>query len=149
MSADRETWLTETLSAENYEEVLALWVDAGLSIRPRGRDSRESFAAQIASGIQTVLGVRDEGHLVGVIVTTHDTRKGWMNRLAVHPDFRRKGIGLGLVRAGERVLRQQGMRIIAALVEEWNEASLALMVRAGFSDYTGVHYLTKREHDWV
>lgn len=142
-------WKTETLPAHDYDAILALWQAAGLSIRPKGRDSRPQFEAQIAGGTHTLLGVRDGERLVGVIIATHDGRKGWLNRLAVHPDYQRRGIGLHLIRAGEQALKSQGMQIIAALVEDWNEASLALMACAGYKLHPDVHYLTKREHDDV
>ncbi len=142
-------WTTAPLGAEDYDAILALWQAAGLSIRPNGRDNRSQFEAQLASGTHTVLGVRDGGQLAGVIIATHDGRKGWLNRLAVHPDYQRRGIGLHLIRAGEQALKSQGMQIIAALVEDWNQASLALMARAGYKVHPDVHYLTKRDHDDV
>jgi len=63
-----------------------------LHIRPKGRDSREAFEGQLASGIQTAVGIEmEQGDLIGVVLVTHDSRKGLINRLAVHPDWRRKG----------------------------------------------------------
>ena len=133
------------LTAEDYDAVRELWEQAGLKIRSSGRDSREQFAKQLAGGIQTVLGARLEDRLVGVVITTHDGRKGWINRLAVHPDFRREGLGLRLIAEAERVLHEQGLPIIAALIEDWNQPSLALFVRAGYVEYPGIHYVTKRD----
>jgi len=136
------------LTANEYETILDLWQQAGLPVRPTGRDSREQFVEQMARGLQTVIGVRDGARLVGVVVTTHDGRKGWINRLAVHPEYRRRGIGRQLIAEAERVLHDQGMQIIAALIEDENEASLTLFESAGYSDYPGLHYVSKRDrHD--
>lgn len=141
-------WTIVTLTANDYDAVLQLWKEAGLPIRGAGRDSREQFAAQLASGLQTVIGARDDDRLVGVVVTTHDGRKGWINRLAVHPDYRRQGIGRRLISEAEQVLRDQGTRIIGALIENGNTASLTLFEQAGYVDYPGIHYVSKREsHD--
>ncbi|MBN1201132.1 MAG: GNAT family N-acetyltransferase [Anaerolineae bacterium] len=138
----------ETLTADDYDAVLALWQAAGLSIRPRGRDSREQFTRQLGGDTQHVIGARDAGRLVGVVVATHDGRKGWINRLAIHPEYRRQGIGLKLIAEAERVLHEQDISIIAALIEDWNEPSLALFQKAGYVDYPGIHYVTKRDsHD--
>lgn len=144
-----DTWVTLTLTAEDYDAILALWQQAKLPIRPAGRDSRTQFAAQIANGTQTVLGVREGDRLIGVVVATHDGRKGWINRLAVHPDVRRRGLGLYLIAEAERVLRDQGIQITAALIEDYNQPSLALFERAGYVLHRDIHYLTKREHDDV
>jgi ribosomal protein S18 acetylase RimI-like enzyme len=138
-----------TLTAEDYDAVRKLWEQAGLPIRAAGRDSREQFAEQLAGGIQNVVGARLGDRLVGVVVTTHDGRKGWINRLAVHPDFRRQGLGLRLIAEAERVLHEQGLQIIAALIEDWNQPSLALFERAGYVEYPGIHYVAKRDRQDV
>jgi len=134
---------------DDYDELLALWQRAGLhSLKPRGRDSRASLARQLASTIQTILGLEVDGQLVGAVVATHDSRKGWINRLAVDPDHRRRGYGARLIAAAEEVLHEQGMRVIAALVESDNPASLALFRKAGYVEIDpGIHYLTKRDSD--
>jgi ribosomal protein S18 acetylase RimI-like enzyme len=146
MSAD---WTIVTLGADDYDAVRDLWSQTGLKIRPVGRDSREQFAAQLSSGLQTVIGARAGERLVGVVLTTHDGRKGWINRLAVHPDCRRQGLGRRLVQEAERVLHDQGLTVIAALIEDGNTASLTLFQRAGYADFTEIHYVTKRENDDV
>jgi ribosomal protein S18 acetylase RimI-like enzyme len=132
------------LSPTDYPQILALWERAGLSIRPRGRDSHGAFARQLASGIQTVLGLRERETLVGVIVITHDSRKGWLNRLAIDPACRRQGLALRLIEAAEEHLRSEGIQVIAALIEEGNGPSLALFAAAGYADHPGIHYLSKR-----
>ncbi|MBN1562902.1 MAG: GNAT family N-acetyltransferase [Anaerolineae bacterium] len=137
------------LTAEDYDAVRDLWIAAGLSIRPVGRDSRAQFAAQLAGDTQTVIGLRAGEQLIGVIVATHDGRKGWLNRLAIHPDFRRQGLGQRLIAAAEQQLHDQGMRIIAALIEDWNDPSLALFQKVGYMTHPDIHYLTKRDADDV
>jgi ribosomal protein S18 acetylase RimI-like enzyme len=135
------------LGLDDLDRLLALWQRAGLhSLKLQGRDSRDALARQLASGVQTILGMESDGKLVGAVIATHDGRKGWINRLAVDPDYRRRGYAGTLIEAAERVLREQGLRVIAALVESDNRASLALFRRLGYVDAGGdVHYLSKRE----
>ena len=133
-----------TLAAADYPRIVTLWGRAGLSIRPHGRDGQPAFASQLAGGIQIVLGLEEGDALVGVIVVTHDSRKGWLNRLAIDPAYRRRGLGRQLIQAAEEHLRSQGIEVIAALIEDWNSASLALFARAGYADHAGIHYLSKR-----
>ena len=139
------------LGTHDYERLLALWRRAGLhTLKPRGRDSREAIARQLETGILTILGLEVDGQLVGAVVTTHDSRKGWINRLVVDPDRRRKGYGLRLVQAAEEALHRQGVHVIAALVEADNPDSLALFGKAGYVESDpGIHYLTKRESNRV
>src|SRR5574341_864908 len=97
------------LTADDHTAILALWQRAGLhSIRPEGRDSRSEFEKQLAGG-QIVIGLEEGGKLIGVVIATHDTRKGWINRLAIDPEYQRRGYGEQLAHAAEEALREIGM----------------------------------------
>jgi ribosomal protein S18 acetylase RimI-like enzyme len=135
------------LELDDYDELVALWQRAGLhSLRPEGRDSRAALTKQLASGVQTVLGLESDGQLVAAVVATHDSRKGWINRLVVDPEHRRRGHAQRLIEEAEHVLREQGIHVIAALVEGDNFASLALFQQAGYVEVDkNMHYLSKRD----
>jgi ribosomal protein S18 acetylase RimI-like enzyme len=136
-----------TLTLDDYERWMAIWQAAGLhSIRPNGRDSRQAFARQLDSGTHTMLGLELSGELVGVVLATHDGRKGWINRLAILAEYRRHGYAARLVAEAERVLHDQGITIIAALIETGNDASLTLFRKLGYSELPGgIHYVSKRD----
>jgi ribosomal protein S18 acetylase RimI-like enzyme len=134
------------LTSDDYDAIIRLWKQAGLqSVHFRGRDSRDAFAAQLAAG-QRVIGLEDAGELVGTILVTHDTRKGWINRLAVHPDYRRKGYAGQLIAAAEQELRKMGLQIFAVLVEADNNASQELFAREGYRT-NDVVYMSKRDSE--
>jgi ribosomal protein S18 acetylase RimI-like enzyme len=138
------------LTAVDYPAVSALWTAAGLHVRPVGRDSAAAFAAQIASGCQIVIGLLDGDRLAGVVLATTDSRRGWINRLAVHPDYQRRGLGLRLIAAAEHELRdKRRLHVLAAHVEDWNAASLALFEKAGYHRHSEVVYFSKRQRDDV
>jgi len=125
--------------------LIALWNAAGLHYSPAGRDARGAFAGQNDGGTQFPIGMKaEDGTLAGAVLATHDGRKGWINRLAVHPAYRRTGVALTLIRAAEETLRAQGIDVIAALIEPGNEASLAVFQAAGYDDWPGMHYVSKR-----
>jgi ribosomal protein S18 acetylase RimI-like enzyme len=143
-----------TLGINDYTAVMDLWKRSGLSsLRPDGRDSREAFVQQLRPGTsaiggfgcQTVLGLENEGQLIGVIIATHDGRKGWINRLAVDPDHRRRGYAKQLIAAAEDSLRARGITVIAALIKGENEASLTLFQQLGYQLHDDVFYVSKRE----
>lgn len=140
------------LGISDYDAIMDLWQRSGLtSPRPLGRDSRDAFAHQLeaGSGLQTVLGLEKKGELIGVVVATHDGRKGWINRLAIDPDHRRKGYAKQMIAAAEQAIRSQGIHVIAALIERDNEASLELFRRAGYHLNDQICYLSKRDSDEV
>ncbi len=137
------------LRLEDYEAMIALWERVGLPYRPRGRDSREEIAAQMARDPELFLGAFAGGRLVGVVIGSDEGRKGWINRLAVDPEYQRRGLGRRLVEEVERRLRARGRKIVAALVEDRNEASLEFFQRLGYKLDRSILYLSKREGDWV
>ena len=83
--------------------------------------------------------------MIGVVIATHDTRKGWINRLAIDPDYRRRGYAQQLVQAAEDALRDLGLTLIAAMIEDYNDASLALFKRLGYAVHTDIYYVSKRD----
>jgi N-acetylglutamate synthase len=132
------------LSESDYEEILDLWKRAGLSIQAEGRDSAASFARQMGSGIQRVPGLREGKRLVAVAVLTHDGRKGWINRLAVDPAHRHRGLARRLIAEAERWFTQElGLEVWASLIERDNTASRVLFERLGYSRHDLV-YVSKR-----
>jgi len=85
---------------------------------------------------------------VGVVLGTHDGRKGWINRLAVHPDYRRTHIASRLVRTCEHGLGEQGIQIFAALIEPDNAASKAVFRSLGY-EIQPMLYVRRKSHPGV
>jgi predicted GNAT family acetyltransferase len=131
---------------DDYDMVIQLWKKAGLSYRPRGRDSREKIDHELKGHTAIFLVAEKNGRIIGSAFGTHDGRKGWINRVAVMPGYRRKGVARELVEAVEHRLVEYGIEIIACLIEGWNKTSLAAFKRMGYVDFPDIHYLTKRKH---
>jgi len=132
------------LRAEDYDELIALWNEAGLPHRPRGRDGRDRLVREIQGDRSIFLAAEEGGRLVGAVLGTHDGRKGWINRLAVSPAHRGRGIGSSLVNEVEERLRGEGIEIVTCLIEDWNEGSMAFFERIGFVPHPDIVYYSKR-----
>ena len=135
----------KTLAPEHYDEIIAIWVKAGLPFKPIGRDSPEEIKRQIELDPEMFLGAFEDGQMVGVIMGSYDSRKGWINRLAVVPEHQGKGIAQALIVEIEERLKARGFRIIATLVEDDHEESMGLFRKAGYVVHDDITYLTKRE----
>jgi len=131
---------------EDYEPVMALWRAGGLPLKPEGRDSRASLAGQIQTPQIQFLVAEDagSGRVIGTVLASHDGRKGWINRLAVDPGWRGRGIGARLLRDAERWLEGQGLGILACLIEEDNPLSMAVFEKRGYRRHPEIHYFAKR-----
>ncbi len=135
------------LTIDDYDALINLWGDAGLSYRPLGRDSRDKIEIEMHRADTAFMGIFEDGRLIATALATYDGRKGWMNRLAVHPDERRRGLAAEVLRAGEEFLRSHGAEIIACLIEEWNLPSMEFATKHGYLHSPDVHYFSKRKSD--
>jgi ribosomal protein S18 acetylase RimI-like enzyme len=74
----------------------------------------------------------DTDRIVGTLIAVFDGWRGNMYRLAVHPDYQRRGIGRALVEEGEKRLRQRGVRRVTALVAHEQRGATELWVASGY-----------------
>jgi len=135
----------------DYDRIMELWTTGGLPLKPRGRDSRESIARQLAlPNVHFLVAEEGEGgRVVGTVLATHDGRKGWINRVAVDAALRRRGLGARLVRAAEDWLSSQGLDILACLIEEGNDVSMAVFASLGYAKHPEIIYFAKRKNPGV
>jgi ribosomal protein S18 acetylase RimI-like enzyme len=133
------------LAIADYDEIVKLWSIAHLPYKPKGRDSREAIAAEMEANPDFFLGAFDQGHLAGTVVISCDLRKGWINRLAVHPTCRGRGIARALISESEGILRKRGVRLFCVLVEGSNVASKNLFRKCGYEEHGEIIYFSKRD----
>jgi GNAT superfamily N-acetyltransferase len=122
-----------------------LWEAAALDYRPQGRDSVANMTAQWQANRGGFIGAFDGNCLAGFVLATDDGRRGWINRVAVRPEYRRTGLGGALIRAAETELRRRKLQIIAALIEEDNNASRKLFDSEEYIYMPEVVYYSKRD----
>ncbi|HYT18116.1 MAG TPA: GNAT family N-acetyltransferase [Thermoplasmata archaeon] len=136
------------LRQSDYDAMIALFRVCGMNPKTEGRDSIRSFTAQLRRNVDSYLGAFDGDRLVGTVLGTHDTRKGWINRLAVDPRYRRRAIAARLVRRCERVLQKKGLEMFAALIEPENEESAAFFRSQGY-DILPIIYARRKRRESV
>lgn len=81
---------------QSYNEVFALWKQCegiGLS----SADSREGIQMYLDRNPGMCFVALLDGKIVGAILAGHDGRRGYIHHLAIHPDYRRKGLARQLV----------------------------------------------------
>lgn len=139
----------QRLAIEDYEEMTQLWSRAGLPFKPKGRDSKDAITAQMGANPEFFLGAFEENHLVGVVILSCEVRKGWINRLAVDPDYRRHGIAKALIAESEKTLRKNGVKIFCALIEDYNSMSKKLFRKCGYVEHHDIIYFSKRDSNEV
>lgn len=74
----------------------------------------------------------EAGRLVGTIIGGWDGWRGNIYRLAVSPEFRRRGVAGSLVAEVERRLRAKGASRVTALVVKSEDHAMAFWEAAGY-----------------
>ncbi len=137
------------LNIDHYEEMVELWSRADLSFRPKVRDSKNSIRTLMKANPDYFLGAFEDNHIVGTVVVSSDLRRGWINRLAVDPEHRRRGVAAALIAEAEKTLHKRGIKIFAALVDDDNLASRRLFKKCGYVEHNGIIYFSKRDSEDV
>jgi len=132
------------LRPTDFDRMVEIWEESGLSYRPKGRDRRRRVEKEMEGNCSIFLGARDGSKMVGVVLGTHDGRKGWINRLAVVPAWQGQGLGKRLVREVEQRLHVRGIEIVTCLIEEWNESSLRFFESLGYVEHREILYYSHR-----
>jgi len=132
-------------SIKDYDALMTLWNDAKLPFKPTGRDKRDNIECELKQENAIFLVAEINGKLVGSVFGTHDGRKGWINRVAVAPEFQRQNIAKKLIAEVEDRFSELGIDIISCLVEDWNTKSLKVFEKLGYKKHTDILYFSKRK----
>ncbi len=139
--------MIEILSIEQYSQILDLWHLTNLPLKEKGRDSYLSLEKQLNTGSIIIIGYFSEKTLVGVVLISQDGRKGWINRLAVHPNYRRQGIASQLIQYCENYFKSLDITVYGALIEADNTPSKNCFEKNGWSCWPEIQYYSKRKSD--
>jgi ribosomal protein S18 acetylase RimI-like enzyme len=121
----------------DVDRLLGLWRDAAENAA-RAPDTGEAVTALLGRDPDAVIVAEHDGELVGSVIAGWDGWRCHLYRLAVHPAWRRRGVGAALLRAAEDRFRVLGAARADAMVLQDNGLGQSAW-RAG-----GYH----RQDDW-
>ncbi|MBI1729711.1 GNAT family N-acetyltransferase [Candidatus Acetothermia bacterium] len=135
------------LRIEDYDALIALWQESKLPFKPEGRDRKEKIGKEIQKSNAIYLVAQLDSKIIGSVFGTHDGRKGWINRVAVAPAYRRQGIAHRLIREAESRITNLGIEVIACLIEDGNLSSIEVFKSLGYSQNSPhLLYFSKKKH---
>ncbi|WP_327001313.1 GNAT family acetyltransferase [Dactylosporangium sp. NBC_01737] len=111
----------------DHDAVVAVWTVTGREVV-----SRAELEAKLTRDPELFLVAETGDAVTGVVMGTYDGRRGWILRLAVHPQHRRQGIATRLVQEVERRLAALGCPRINLLAAPDNEAGLRFWQELGY-----------------
>jgi ribosomal protein S18 acetylase RimI-like enzyme len=123
---------------DDVDAVMALWARAAEN-EGRPADRREMVEALVARDPEALLlAVDEDGAVVGSLIAGWDGWRFHLYRLAVHPSFRRRGIGVALLDAAHARFAALGATRVDAMVLDANELGASIWAAAGY----------ERQADW-
>ncbi|MBO5176445.1 MAG: GNAT family N-acetyltransferase [Lachnospiraceae bacterium] len=131
------------MTINDYEAVYALWMScAGMGLNNLD-DSREGIDKFLKRNPDTCFVAENDTGIVGIIIAGNDGRRGYIYHTAVHPEYRKRGIGKALVEKAMEALKSCGINKAALVVFERNDTGNAFWERMGFAAREDLVYRNK------
>lgn len=115
---------------EDYAATIALWQACNILLSKS--DSRESIKKILERDADLFLVVEQDQAIIGAVMGRYDGRRGWVQHLAIAPDFQGQRLGSQLVQELERRLQAKGCEKVNLLVRPDNASVQNFYQHLGF-----------------
>ncbi len=122
--------LIRPYSADNEDAVVELWQRCGLT-RP-WNDPHKDIARKLKVNPELFLVGFVNGKVAASAVAGYEGHRGWVNYLAVDPDFQRKGLGRQMMQNVEQALAQTGCPKVNIQVRTGNLNAIEFYKNLGY-----------------
>lgn len=130
------------MTMDDYEAVYAVWTGTpGVGMRSLD-DSPEGIAKFLLRNPNTNFVAEVGNTIVGVTLSGHDGRRGYLYHTAVKQEHRGKGIGKALVQAVCDSMAKEGINKVALVVFRTNEIGNEFWQRQGWEQRLDLNYYT-------
>ena len=135
------------MNIEDYDGIYDLWINTpGMGLNTTD-DSREGIDKYLKRNPTSSFVAEDDGKIVGVIMSGHDGRRGYIHHTAVLPDYRNQGIAKKLVDNAMNALDKEGINKVGLVVFERNEIGNGFWEKIGFVVRDDLVYRNKNIHE--
>jgi ribosomal protein S18 acetylase RimI-like enzyme len=135
------------MTINDYERVYQLWTNTpGMGMRSVD-DSKEGIAKYLNRNPETCFIAESENKIIGVILSGHDGRRGYIHHTAVNDTVRKQGIGTALVNTAIEALKEQGINKVALVAFCTNKLGNSFWEARGFVERNDLVYRNKSLND--
>ena len=121
------------LTIEMYEQMAKGWSELPSNAIGIG-DDKASILNYLDRNKNCSYAALIDNQLVGSILSGHDGRRGLLNHLFVHVDFRKQGIGKKLVQLSITELKKQGIKRCIIFIHKTNVVAQEFWKKIGFDN---------------
>ena len=134
------------MTINDYERVYQLWINTpGMGLNDID-DSLEGIKKYIKRNPATCFVAEKDNKIIGVIISGHDGRRGYIYHTAVDKKYRKQGIGKQLVDHALKALDDEGINKVALVVFSRNESGNHFWEKCGFEKREDLTYRNKSIH---
>lgn len=134
------------MTMDDYEEVYSIWIrTAGMGLNTVD-DSAEGIEKFLRRNTDTCFVAELQGRIVGVIMSGHDGRRGFIYHTTVMESFRGNGIGRNLVEAAMKALEKEGIHKVGLMAFARNESGNMFWEKMGFGTREDLIYRNRAIH---
>ncbi len=119
------------MEADDYDEVMGLLGGAS-GVVLRAVDSRKATGRFLIANMGLSFIAIEDGILAGCIMGSTDGKRGYLQHLAVHPTFRRQGLGTALVARALEAMAKRGVDKTHVFVMKSNPGAQEFWRRIGW-----------------
>ena len=135
------------MTIKDYDGIYDLWINTpGMGLNTTD-DSREGIDKYLKRNPTTSFVAEDDGIIVGVIISGHDGRRGYIYHTAVSPKYRNQGIAKKLVDNAMNALDKEGINKVGLVAFERNEIGNGFCENIGFVVRDDLVYRNKNIHE--
>jgi ribosomal protein S18 acetylase RimI-like enzyme len=127
------TFVLRAAAATDVDDLLALWLEAAEN-DSRPTDTRDAVLALLARDPDAAILAEADGELIGSVIAGWDGWRYHLYRLAVHPSWRRQGVGRLLLSAAEGRFTALGATRADAMVLASNDLGQQLWDARGYHE---------------
>ena len=134
------------MTIDDYERVYCLWRNTpGMGLN-RVDDSQAGILKYLNRNPNTCFVAEESGEILGVIMSGHDGRRGFIHHTAVAISARERGIGSQLLEHAMTALEREGINKVALVVFASNDIGNRFWENRGFSKREDLIYRNKNIH---
>ena len=135
------------MTIKDYDGIYDLWINTpGMGLNSTD-DSREGIDKYLKRNPTSSFVAEDDGKIIGVIMSGHDGRRGYIHHTAVLPAYRNQGIAKKLVDSAMNALDIEGINKVALVAFERNEIGNGFWENIGFAIRDDLVYRNKNIHE--